>query len=104
MGIRYKNREKLEKHIKERNPGTIGNVWTRRIIHPDNATYGRLPQEWRERLISDIKDNGVYVVYSYQTPIAWTKLDGKGVWTIPDESYSVTTTHHQNIVKVATST
>lgn len=34
-----------------------------------------------------------YAVWSYQTPIAWwSEADG---WTIPDVSYSVTTSHHQ---------
>lgn len=40
-----------------------------------------------------------YVVYSYSTPIAWCI---GGAWVIPCESYSVTTTKHQNIVRRAT--
>ncbi len=36
----------------------------------------------------------LYVVYSYLTPIAW--VNHRGECVIPDENYSVTTTHHQN--------
>jgi len=35
-----------------------------------------------------------YIVWSYATPIAWwSEEDG---WTIPDVSYSVTTSRHQS--------
>lgn len=39
----------------------------------------------------------LYVVYSYNTPIAWVKYDGTVV--IPDLRYSVTTAHHQNVCR-----
>lgn len=39
-----------------------------------------------------------YVVWSYHTPIAW-RLGEE--WTIPDIKYSLTTTGHQNLVRVA---
>lgn len=41
--------------------------------------------------------NPEYVIYSYATPIAW-KMDDK--WFIPDVKYSVTTTRHQNKIRV----
>lgn len=37
----------------------------------------------------------LYVVWSYETPIAWVSWCGS--ICIPDEKYSVTTTHHQNM-------
>lgn len=40
-----------------------------------------------------------YLVYSDATPIAWC-IGGR--WVIPCESYSATTTRHQNIVRSAT--
>jgi hypothetical protein len=40
-----------------------------------------------------------YVIYSYATPIAWKRSDG--AWFMPDDSYSVTTSRHQGIVRVA---
>lgn len=38
-----------------------------------------------------------YVVYSYDTPIAW--VDENGEVRIPDEKYSITTSRHQGIVR-----
>jgi hypothetical protein len=40
-----------------------------------------------------------YVVYSYDTPIAWHVPDVG--WAMPDESYSKTTTRHQNKIRTA---
>ena len=40
-----------------------------------------------------IPATAVYVVWSYQTPIAW--VDADGTVTVPDQRYSVTTTQHQ---------
>lgn len=61
----------------------------------ETVAMGKLPDEWRSNLRAG--DGSVYVVYSYQTPIAWTFGDG---WTVPPVKYSVTTTGHQNVIKV----
>lgn len=61
--------------------------------------YGRLPASWREDLDRD-KEGVEYVVYSYSTPIAWRK---RGVWTVPDTRYSVTTSQHQGKIAAAIS-
>lgn len=72
--------------------------------HPYHWTpmTGRLPREWRERLTADIEAalgrGGVYIVWSYGTPIAWVVGD---VVTIPDVKYSVTTSKHQSTVRFA---
>lgn len=60
----------------------------------DDVSYGRLPLEYR----ADVA-GAEYVVYSYGTPIAWT-CDG-APWTVPAESYSLTTTRHQNVIRAA---
>lgn len=53
------------------------------------ASTGRLPHEYHESFY-----RSTYRVYSYVTPIAWwSEEDG---WTIPDVSYSVTTSRHQH--------
>ncbi|MFI5840562.1 hypothetical protein ACIA8K_12720 [Catenuloplanes sp. NPDC051500] len=44
-------------------------------------------------------DAPVYVVYSYETPIAWVTASRKRV--IPDTKYSMTTSRHQGIVRRA---
>src|SRR5690606_5557952 len=39
---------------------------------------GSLPDEWVDTLASDVKEDGVaYVVFSYETPIAWVSPDGE---------------------------
>jgi hypothetical protein len=65
----------------------------------ESLTLGRLPDEYAIQILTD-RDGagarGLYVVYSYWTPIAW--FDGE-TWTIPDVKYSPTTSRHQNIVR-----
>ncbi len=59
---------------------------------------GLLPWEWVEAYRADRENPGIsYVVYSYQTPIAWVRKDGETV--IPDVGYSVTTTRHQGLCR-----
>ena len=56
---------------------------------------GYLPVYYRDRLTKSQTENGgsVYVVLSWDTPIAWhTPNDG---WTIPPVKYSVSTQNHQ---------
>jgi hypothetical protein len=61
----------------------------------------QLPEEWKEQLRDAItlSSGPVFVVYSYNTPIAWY---ANGEWTIPDVSYSQTTARQQSMVKFAT--
>lgn len=65
---------------------------------------GQLPQPWRDILIAHTTNSQgqverAYVVYSYQTPIAWwTKAHG---WVIPPVKYSRTTSVHQGKLYLA---
>lgn len=60
---------------------------------------GRLPEEWVDAYRSDRESPGIsYVVYSYNTPIAWVRVDGRTI--VPDVGYSVTTTRHQRLCRV----
>lgn len=61
----------------------------------------RLPEEWRKQLRDAIVvcSDPVFVVYSYNTPIAWY---ANGEWTIPDVSYSPVTSRQQSKVRFAT--
>lgn len=63
-------------------------------------SYGKLPQEWRVQLASELSglDEAMYVVYSYSTPIAWWN-PSTTQWTVPDTKYSVTTSRHQGLVQ-----
>lgn len=71
-----------------------GDTWT------VGSPLGILPDYWRARLAADLGTDGrVYMVWSYQTPIAWYTEAG---WVVPDAKYSVTTSHHQGRLYLAT--
>jgi len=55
---------------------------------------GRLDASWHPFF-----ENVDYVVYSYSTPIAWRSADG--VWFMPDDRYSVTTSKQQGRISTA---
>ncbi len=59
---------------------------------------GHLPSEYRAAVTAETVD---YVVYSYSTPIAWH--DSVSGWSVPDVSYSVTTSRHQGKIRAALS-
>lgn len=62
------------------------------------AFTARLPAEWASRYRSDNQSPGIaYTVRSYATPIAWALANGE--ITIPEVSYSITTTRHQNLCR-----
>lgn len=60
--------------------------------------WGKLPEEWITRMRND---KVTYVIYSYNTPIAWK--NAKGEWVVPNVRYSVTTSKHQGKVQTALS-
>jgi len=95
MAFSQKNRIKVGKAIASRTPfkhASMSGEWTS-YVHS-----GRLPQETYDEMRELLKDRDLYVVYSYATPIAYA-------WDreihVPDHKYSVTTTHHQGIVRLA---
>jgi len=50
-------------------------------------------------LAADYRGELAYIIYSYATPIAWRTSDGS--WFLPTDSYSVTTSRHQTLIRVA---
>lgn len=74
-----------------------GKKWTTNV--PPGT--GRLPEDLA-RVLKKIAEDGdlEYIIYSFQTPIAW-KTRGMSKWFVPPTKYSNTTTHHQSVVKVA---
>lgn len=97
MGTQWTTRQKIAINLKNRTNFRFGNISGEWWEY--NPPKGRLPEEWAMQLNSDVKDKDVFVVFSYGTPIGWS-FDQN--WTIPDVSYSSTTTHHQSVLKVAT--
>ena len=60
---------------------------------------GRLDNEEIVKLIDAFNSGqGVYVVYSYGTPIAWHTSEG---WYVVEQKFSVTTSKHQNFTRRA---
>lgn len=75
-------------------------------VTDDNGSYrltrGAMSMEtFRDfvRELQDVRDaNGnMYVVFSYETPIAWSQLSG-GVY-VPAQGYTQTTARHQTVVR-----
>jgi hypothetical protein len=63
---------------------------------------GRLPfTGYLDPLHHESLKDSDYVIYSYNTPIAW-RVTG-GTWIVPAEKYSATTSQHQSKVRTAIS-
>ena len=77
-------------HVARREPFTGSNLrgGPRGIF----GSFGLLPLHWRETFYDDKPD---YVVWSYDTPIAW---HGRRGWVVPPVKYSVTTIRHKQHV------
>jgi hypothetical protein len=89
-----------------------GNLYSGWFNSWSDVPKGKLPLEYHNPSFRE--GLPVYVVLSYETPIAWTfrvheatiawtfSVDAQhGAWTIPDIRYSQTTTNHQAIVRTA---
>lgn len=55
--------------------------------------HSQLPVEYQQQLMADNTKGDTYIVYSYQTPIAWC---ANGRWTVPNVKYSQSTTRQQS--------
>lgn len=62
--------------------------------------HGRLPRAHSDALDTATRDGRIrYVISSYGTPIAWQYING--VWSVPSARYSVTTSRHQYVARLA---
>lgn len=93
--MRVSNRQARQKIIDMQgfasHTGNFSGMWG------GKGTTGRLPEPWWSKFVTRAKE--AYVVYSYNTPIAW--WDATTGWVIPDVKYSPTTSRHQSIVRLA---
>ena len=85
----------------------IASLRGREVNDLSDFNRGWLPAEYRNAARDAVIS---YVIYSYETPIAWRQiagwqLDGAAEyeWVVPKVTYSATTTKHQNKVRVALS-
>jgi len=104
VGLKQHTRQRVEYLINRHEEFNQGNITAKRLEAGDSVSNGWMPADWFEMLRKDVRDNDVYAVYSYRTIIGWVKLDGNDDWVIPPLKYSVTTTHHQSVLKYATRT
>ncbi len=74
--------------------GTLTGAAPRELGFP---SVGKLPVAFRDSFRADITSPDAFVVYSYQTPIAWF---ANGEWKLPMVKYSVTTTRHMSAIRV----
>lgn len=76
-------------------PATLSGTWE------DGPSYmGRLSSGEQDRMREDTRDaSRVYVVRSYETPIAWY-VEGRG-WSQTADKFSTTTSGHQGHVAYA---
>lgn len=100
MAFSQANRVKVGKAVHNREEFTHASMSGRWVSSEDFMwrSYGHLPQETVSEMRELLKDRDLYVVYSYSTPIAyaWDKEIH-----VPNHRYSVTTSHHQSIARLA---
>jgi hypothetical protein len=53
-------------------------------------------EQFRGNTMTGYQNGETYVIFSYDTPIAWFYQGG---WELDSRKYSVTTSKHQNIIK-----
>ena len=70
---------------------------SRREVKSLRPSVGKLDKRYHRSVQSEYTD---YIVWSYDTPIAWHNSLG---WYMPDERYSVTTTTQQGRIRTALS-
>lgn len=79
-------------------PFTVGNVAGRT---DDSRGYGRLSTDLAANMRMHAREGTLeYVLYSYGTPMAWKVRDMEN-WVLPGVKYSVSTSCHQGVFRVA---
>lgn len=96
MAIRGPGKRTISRGMKNRENFRHGNVSGKWFDKLSDVPTGKLPID----TTSDDHRGEVFVIFSYRTPIAWTFAHAGTEWTIPDVRYTVTTTNHQNVVRV----
>jgi len=92
MALGFDSKKALQYGIDSQTDFYLGNLTGHRVH--GKIELGRMPKSHAKGI-----ERAVYVVYSCGTPIAWA-LDDK-TWFIPRVDFSVTTSHHQAMVRVA---
>lgn len=97
MALGSKTTRVVQDGMAQRKPFRRGNV----TGSLDGHGSGWLDEVWRATWWQDREAGIGFVVYSYQTPIAWlvTPKGGPPWWRIPPTRHSLSTTGHQWVVR-----
>jgi hypothetical protein len=102
MALMKAGKAALARMVSEKVDITHGNTSGRTLQRLAVLSYGRLPQNDRATFARDVSESETYVIFSYETPIAWYRFD-TAQWMVPQVTYSPTTNQHQHAVRMATS-
>jgi hypothetical protein len=91
---------KIKKALADREEFEGNSMWAT-YEHSDGAWWGMLPEHDKMFLSADMERaketmESFYIVYSYETPIAWAYGD---TVRVPEVKYSVTTSKQQTLVR-----
>lgn len=99
MAIQTANRRKIENAIADGTTFIVASM-SGTATNGRGEMRGRMTDEAWRLFDGDVRNGRVaYVVRSYNTVIGWRLLDGTGV--VPNANYSVTTSNHQGIARMA---
>lgn len=79
--------------------GSFRGQWGPSNPHSPHSRFTSNPAETEFYVAGKSWGSGMYVVFSYDTPIAW--WTPTGLWTVPEIKYSQTTGRHQSRVRQA---
>ena len=99
----HRDHDRLVDCLRNREPFYMASM-TGGPITPDMLpSVGQLDRETAASILRASRVGLVdYIVWSYETPIAY-RLTGS-CWQVPDRRYSRTTTRHQHLIRMAVST
>ena len=101
----------MTEKLSTRNPGPIAkkllalesfktNGALKGVAKPEWIDHGKISVRDFNFLLGDRNYYGIdYVIYSYETPIAW--LRGDGEWAMPEAGYTPTTKKHKATIREA---
>lgn len=104
MALQRTTKDAVERGVSRKENFNRGNVWGKwqdKNYFRYRSTMGMLSRKFADVLEAHSKDAELFVLYSYQTPMAWYSLDdldsnGTGKWYYVDDKYSTSTTQHQS--------
>lgn len=96
MALQRNTKAIIERAVTNREKFDRGNVHGERKSqrYYTGSQLAELPQEYVKILVEHNRNSGLFILYSYQTPMAWY-VEESGKWYYVDQHYSVSTTQHQ---------